>query len=51
MAQIPKRVRADDPWHNLLITPLEEIVRHAQSLPGWWFGTHEEFARYCCAAA
>ena len=37
--------------HRSRIWILEEIIRHAKSLPGCWFATHEEVARYCRDAA
>jgi peptidoglycan/xylan/chitin deacetylase (PgdA/CDA1 family) len=33
--------------HRSRIFILDEIIRHAKSLPGVWFATHEEIARYC----
>ena len=30
---------------------LDEIIRHAKSLPGVWFASHEEIARWCATEA
>lgn len=37
--------------HRSRIFILDEIIRHAKSLPGVWFATHEDIARYCAAEA
>ncbi len=33
--------------HRSRITILEEIIRLAKAMPGVWFATHEEIARWC----
>jgi len=33
--------------HRSRIAILEELVRHMKGVPGVWFATHEEVARYC----
>ncbi len=37
--------------HRSRIFILDEIIRHAKSLPGVWFATHEEIARWCATEA
>ena len=37
--------------HRSRIALLEELVRHMKGVPGVWFATHEEVARYCLAQA
>jgi peptidoglycan/xylan/chitin deacetylase (PgdA/CDA1 family) len=37
--------------HRSRIALLEELVRHMKGVPGVWFATHEEVARYCKAQA
>jgi peptidoglycan/xylan/chitin deacetylase (PgdA/CDA1 family) len=37
--------------HRSRIFILDEIIRHAKSLQGVWFATHEEIARWCAAEA
>jgi peptidoglycan-N-acetylglucosamine deacetylase len=37
--------------HRSRIFILDEIIRHAKSLPGVWFATHEEIARWCATKA
>jgi peptidoglycan-N-acetylglucosamine deacetylase len=37
--------------HRSRIFILDEIIRHAKALPGVWFATHEEIARWCAAEA
>ena len=32
--------------HRSRIAMLEELIQHMRSLPGVWFATHEEVARY-----
>jgi peptidoglycan/xylan/chitin deacetylase (PgdA/CDA1 family) len=35
--------------HRSRIAILEELIRHMKGVPGVWFATHEEVARYCKA--
>lgn len=37
--------------HRSRIFILDEVIRLARSLPGVWFATHEEVARWCAAEA
>ncbi len=37
--------------HRSRITILEEIIRLAKAMPGVWFATHEEIARWCAREA
>ena len=37
--------------HRSRIFILDEIIRHAKSMPGVWFATHEEIARWCASEA
>lgn len=37
--------------HRSRIFILDEIIRHAKSLPGVWFATHEAIARWCASEA
>jgi peptidoglycan-N-acetylglucosamine deacetylase len=37
--------------HRSRIFILDEVIRHARSLSGVWFATHEEIARWCAAEA
>jgi peptidoglycan-N-acetylglucosamine deacetylase len=37
--------------HRSRIFILDEIIRHAKSLPGVWFATHEQIARWCATEA
>ncbi|MFY8038659.1 MAG: polysaccharide deacetylase family protein [Bosea sp. (in: a-proteobacteria)] len=37
--------------HRSRIFILDEIIRHAKSLPGVWFATHEEIACWCATEA
>jgi len=37
--------------HRSRIAMLDELIRYMKGVPGVWFATHEEVARYCKAAA
>ncbi len=37
--------------HRSRITILEEVIKLAKSMPGVWFATHEEIARWCAKEA
>ena len=37
--------------HRSRIARLEELIRYMKGMPGVWFATHEEVARYCKASA
>ena len=37
--------------HRSRIGVLDELIRYMKGVPGVWFATHEEVARYCKAAA
>jgi hypothetical protein len=37
--------------HRSRIAMLDELIRYMKGMPGVWFATHEEVARYCKTAA
>ncbi len=37
--------------HRSRITILEEVIKLAKTMPGVWFATHEEIARWCAREA